>query len=177
MAINVSARSLFSPDFPTIVQDRLAHAEVPADLLTIELTEGSVMAYADVAHDIFERLRDMNVRLSVDDYGTGYSSLSYLKNLPVDELRIDQSFITAMTDDPSDAIIVQSALDLGHDLGLSIVAEGVENATTLAALKTLGVDIAQGVHISGPMPEKILQDWIADRLASHAVVDGGGQDV
>ena len=174
MAINVSARSLFSPDFPTIVQDRLAHAEVPADLLTIELTEESVMAYADVAHDIFERLRDMNVRLSVDDYGTGYSSLSYLKNLPVDELRIDQSFITAMTDDPSDAIIVQSALDLG---GPSIVAEGVENATTLAALKTLGVDIAQGVHISGPMPEKILQDWIADRLASHAVVDGGGQDV
>ena len=174
MAINVSARSLFSPDFPTIVQDRLAHAEVPADLLTIELTEESVMAYADVAHDIFERLRDMNVRLSVNDYGTGYSSLSYLKNLPVDELRIDQSFITAMTDDPSDAIIVQSALDLG---GPSIVAEGVENATTLAALKTLGVDIAQGVHISGPMPEKILQDWIADRLASHAVVDGGGQDV
>jgi EAL domain-containing protein (putative c-di-GMP-specific phosphodiesterase class I) len=79
-----------------------------------------------------------------------------------------------MTDDPSDAIIVQSALDLG---GPSIVAEGVENATTLAALKTLGVDIAQGVHISGPMPEKILQDWIADRLALHAVVDGGGQDV
>ena len=174
MAINVSARSLFSPDFPTIVQDRLAHAEVPADLLTIELTEESVMAYADVAHDIFERLRDMNVRLSVNDYGTGYSSLSYLKNLPVDELRIDQSFITAMTDDPSDAIIVQSALDLG---GPSIVAEGVENATTLAALKTLGGDIAQGVHISGPMPEKILQDWIADRLALHAVVDGGGQDV
>ena len=174
MAINVSARSLFSPDFPTIVQDRLAHAEVPADLLTIELTEESVMAYADVAHDIFERLRDMNVRLSVNDYGTGYSSLSYLKNLPVDELRIDQSFITAMTDDPSDAIIVQSALDLG---GPSIVADGVENATTLAALKTLGVDIAQGVHISGPMPEKILQDWIADRLALHAVVDGGGQDV
>ena len=174
MAINVSARSLFSPDFPTIVQDRLAHAEVPADLLTIELTEESVMAYADVAYDIFERLRDMNVRLSVNDYGTGYSSLSYLKNLPVDELRIDQSFITAMTDDPSDAIIVLSALDLG---GPSIVAEGVENATTLAALKTLGVDIAQGVHISGPMPEKILQDWIADRLALHAVVDGGGQDV
>jgi len=168
VAINVSARSLISADFPTIIRDRLAHAGVPGDLLTIELTEGAVMACRGVAHDIFQRLRDMGVRLSVDDYGTGYSSLSYLKNLPVDELKIDQALVTAMTDDPSDAIIVQSALNLGHDLGLSIVAEGVESATTLAALETLGVDVAQGAHISSPMPEKILHDWITDRtLGQH----------
>jgi predicted signal transduction protein with EAL and GGDEF domain len=162
VAINVSARSMFSPDFPTIIQNRLGHAGVPADLLTIELTEGSVMSHADAARRIFRQLREMKVRLSVDDYGTGYSSLSYLKNLPVDELKIDQSFIAAMTGDPEDATIVRSALDLGHDLGLSIVAEGVENATTLAVLKTLGVDVAQGFHIGDPMPLSVLQSCSAD---------------
>jgi predicted signal transduction protein with EAL and GGDEF domain len=166
VAINISARSLFSPDFPVVIQNQLGRAGVPADLLTIELTEGSVMSHPDAAHRIFRQLRDMKVRLSVDDYGTGYSSLSYLKNLPVDEIKIDQSFIAAMTDDPKDAIIVQSTLDLGHDLGLSIVAEGVGNATTLAVLRGLGVDIVQGFHIGDPMPESILRGWIAHRTSN-----------
>ena len=121
------------------------------------------MAYPDVAQKILERLRAMGVRLSVDDYGTGYSSLSYLKNLPVNELKIDQTFIAGMTSDPNDAIIVQSAIDLGHHLGLSVVAEGVEDAATLSALENLGVDVAQGFHIGHPMPEKLLQQWITDR--------------
>jgi predicted signal transduction protein with EAL and GGDEF domain len=166
VAVNISTRNLYNPDFPTTIANRLAHAKVPAELLTIEITEGTVMTYPDLAQHILQQLRDMGVRLSVDDYGTGYSSLSYLKNLPVHELKIDKSFIAGMTSNPSDAIIVQSAVDLGHDLGLSVVAEGIENAATLNALKTLGVDIAQGFHIGHPMPEKALQQWIEGRAAT-----------
>jgi D-xylose transport system permease protein len=162
IAVNISARSLFDPDFPTIIADRLAQAGVGADLLTIEITEGTVMAYPDLALDILTKLRDMGVQLSVDDYGTGYSTMAYLKNLPVHELKIDRSFITNLTSDHNDAVIVKSAMDLGHNLGLSIVAEGVEDEATLLALRTLGVDIAQGYHLGRPMPENLLQQWITD---------------
>jgi diguanylate cyclase (GGDEF)-like protein len=166
VAVNVSARSLCDPDFPTIIFDRLAHADIPADLLTIELTEGTMMAYPDLARNILQKLRDMGVRLSVDDYGTGYSSMAYLRNLPVDELKIDRSFIMGLTTAPNDAVIVQGATALGHNLGLSIVAEGVEDETTLAALKALGVDVAQGFHLGRPMPENLLQRWIAGRTGA-----------
>lgn len=169
VAVNVSARSLFDPDFPAIIFDRLAHAGVPADLLTIELTEGTVMAYPDLALGILQRLRDMGVRLSVDGYGTGYSSMAYLKNLPVHELKIDRAFVTSLTSDHTDAVIVRSAMDLGHNLGLSIVAEGVEDETTLVALKALGVDVAQGYHLGRPMPEEHLQRWIEDRSGADGV--------
>jgi EAL domain-containing protein (putative c-di-GMP-specific phosphodiesterase class I) len=162
IAVNVSARSLFDPDLPTIIADRLAQAGVSADLLTIEITEGTIMAYPDLALDILAKLRDMGVHLSVDDYGTGYSTMTYLKNLPVHELKIDRAFITNLTRDHNDAVIVKSAMDLGHDLGLSIVAEGVEDEATLLALKALGVDVAQGYHLGRPMPENLLQQWITD---------------
>jgi D-xylose transport system permease protein len=160
VAVNLSARSLFDPDLPTIIAGRLSQAGVSADLLSIEITEGTVMAYPDLALDILAKLHDMGVHLSVDDYGTGYSTMTYLKNLPVHELKIDQAFITNLTRDHSDAVIVKSAIDLGHDLGLSIVAEGVEDEATLLALKALGVDIAQGYHLGRPMPENLLRQWI-----------------
>jgi diguanylate cyclase (GGDEF)-like protein len=171
VAVNVSARSLCDPEFPSIIGDRLAHAGVPAELLTIELTEGTVMAYPGMALGILHRLRDMGVSLSVDDYGTGYSSMAYLKNLPVTELKIDREFIKGLTSDPNDAAIVQSATDLGHNLGLSVVAEGVEDETTLTALNALGVDIAQGYHLGRPMPENLLQHWIADHADSRTSVE------
>ena len=160
VAVNLSARSLFDPDLPTIIAGRLSQAGVSADLLSIEITEGTVMAYPDLALDILAKLHDMGVHLSVDDYGTGYSTMTYLKNLPVHELKIDQAFITNLTRDHSDAVIVKSAIDLGHDLGLSIVAEGVEDEATLLALKALGVDIAQGYYLGRPMPENLLRGWI-----------------
>jgi diguanylate cyclase (GGDEF)-like protein len=163
VAVNVSARSLCDPEFPAIVKYRLAQANVPADLLTIELTEGTVMAYPGLALGILQKLRDIGVRLSLDDYGTGYSSMAYLKDLPVNELKIDRGFILGLTADANDALIVQSATDLGHNLGLSIVAEGVEDETTLTALIAIGVDIVQGFHLGHPMPEDALQRWIADR--------------
>ena len=145
---------------------RLAAADVPADLLTIELTEGSVMAYPGLALRILQNLRDIGVRLSVDDYGTGYSSLTYLKDLPVTELKIDKEFITGLTSDPGRAIIVQNATDLGHALGLTVVAEGVEDETTLTALNDINIDVAQGFHIGRPMPEKRLHHWITERTSN-----------
>jgi diguanylate cyclase len=112
-------------------------------------------------------LRAMGVRLSVDDFGTGYSSMSYLKILPVDELKVDRSFVSDMTQNVNDAVLVQSAIDLGHNLGLSVVAEGVEDATTLGALKTLGADIIQGYFLGRPMSEDLLNQWVTDRLGEN----------
>ena len=137
---------------------------MPADLLGIELTEGTVMAYPDMALSILRTLHETGVRLSVDDYGIGHSSLAYLKNLPVDELKIDMSFIRGLVKDQNDAVIVKSAIDLGHNLGLSVVAEGVEDEETMVALRTLGVDVVQGYHLGRPMPEDLLRGWLAERV-------------
>jgi diguanylate cyclase (GGDEF)-like protein len=163
VAVNVSARSLCDPQFPAMVSDRLAQAGVPAGLLTIELTEGTVLAYPGLALGILHRLRDIGVHLSVDDYGTGYSSMAYLKNLPVTELKIDRSFVRDLANDSHDAFIVQSATDLGHDLGLCVVAEGVEDEATLTILRNIGVDVVQGYHLGRPMPQDLLERWVEDR--------------
>jgi diguanylate cyclase (GGDEF)-like protein len=160
VSVNVSARSLVDPQFPAMIGDRLTYAGVPASLLTLELTETTVMAYPGLALGILQKLRDLGVHLSVDDYGTGYSSMAYLKNLPVGELKIDQGFIKGLTTDPADVAIVQSATELGHSLGLSVVAEGVENERTLNMLKSMGIDVVQGYHLGHPMPESLLRSWI-----------------
>jgi EAL domain-containing protein (putative c-di-GMP-specific phosphodiesterase class I) len=108
----------------------------------------------------------MGVRLAVDDFGTGYSSMAYLKNLPVHELKIDRSFIRHLTRDHDDAVIVRSAVDLGHDLGLTVVAEGVEDEETMEALNVLGIDAAQGFHLGRPMPEEDLWRWFWERAGA-----------
>jgi diguanylate cyclase (GGDEF)-like protein len=183
VAVNVSARSLYDTNFPAVIRERLEHAEVPADLLTIELTEGTVMAYPELALRILHKLREVGVHLSVDDYGTGYSSMAYLKNLPVDELKIDRTFITGVTTDANDALIVQSATDLGRNLGFSVIAEGVEDEATLTALREIGVDVAQCYHLGRPMSEHLLRRWINDRpgattfpttISSAAIADDPG---
>ena len=166
VAVNVSARSLCDPQFPAMVSDRIASAGVPASLLTIELTEGTALAHPGMALGILQKLRDTGVHLSVDDYGTGYSTMAYLKNLPVTELKIDQGFIKGLINDPHDAAIAQSATDLGHNLGLSVVAEGVEDEMTLTTLKSIGIDVAQGYHIGRPMPENLLRRWIEERAVA-----------
>jgi diguanylate cyclase (GGDEF)-like protein len=166
IAVNVSARSLCDPAFPDMVADRLTYADVPAELLTIELTEGTVMAYPGLGIGILQKLRSLGVQLSVDDYGTGYSSLAYLKKLPATELKIDREFVSGVTRNFNDATIVQSATELGHNLGLTVVAEGVEDQATLTALKALGVDVAQGFHLGRPMPENLLKQWIADHTGT-----------
>jgi EAL domain-containing protein (putative c-di-GMP-specific phosphodiesterase class I) len=106
-------------------------------------------------------LHDLGIRLSIDDYGTGYSSMAYLKSLPVDELKVDRTFVLDMDRDQEDAVLVRGAIELGHNLGMTVVAEGVEGAAHVDALRALGCDIAQGYHYARPMPAADLKQWIA----------------
>ena len=127
----------------------------------IEITEDVLMVDADRALAVLARLSAAGVRVALDDFGTGYSSLAYLKQLPVDELKIDRSFVTNMRTDPTDAAIVQTAVDLGRRLGIGVVAEGVEDAATLRRLTEFGADVAQGYHIARPMPAAEFEAWLA----------------
>jgi diguanylate cyclase (GGDEF)-like protein len=163
VAVNVSARSLLDMDFPTGIAAQLAAAGVPADLLCLELTESTIMTDPDRALLVMQDLRALGVRLSVDDFGTGYSSMAYLKVLPVDELKVDRSFVGEMTASAEDTMLVQSAIDLGHNLGMSVVAEGVEDHQTLVTLQNLGADIIQGYYLGRPMDSAALRQWVSDR--------------
>jgi diguanylate cyclase (GGDEF)-like protein len=160
VAVNVSTRSLLDAGFPEQVAGRLAHWEVPAGWLVLEVTESAVMADPALALDVLGRLHALGVGLAVDDFGTGYSSMSYLKALPVDELKVDRSFIGQMATSNSDAVIVRSTIDLGHNLGLRVVAEGVENQDAWEELKELGCDTAQGFFLGRPMPAEDLEAWL-----------------
>jgi EAL domain-containing protein (putative c-di-GMP-specific phosphodiesterase class I) len=154
VAVNLSTRCLMDADLPDLVAVLLAQHRVPARLLRLEVTESAVMGDAARCLDVLQRLHDLGVHLSIDDFGTGYSSMAYLRQLPVDELKIDRSFVKGMTDTQQDAVLVRTAIDLGHNLGLTVVAEGVEGAEHVAALQELGCDIAQGFHFARPMPSE-----------------------
>jgi diguanylate cyclase (GGDEF)-like protein len=165
VAVNVSARSLLDRGFPAKVGSRLSEARVPPSMLCLELTESTIMSDPDGALAILHQLHDLGIRLSVDDFGTGYSSMAYLKDLPVDELKVDRSFVKDMTRNDRNNILVQSAVDLGHNLGLSVVAEGVEDQATLFALRAVGADIVQGYFLGRPMKAELLEAWIAEHAA------------
>ena len=167
VAVNVSPRGLTDGSLVKDVPALLAKHGVCADRLVIELTEGTIMSDPAVSVEVLERLASLGVRLSIDDFGTGYSSLAYLKRLPVDEVKIDRSFVMSMTRDGDDAAIVRSTVHLAHDLGLRVVAEGVEDASSYAVLKALGCDIAQGYLLSRPMPAEALQAWLLAWPARH----------
>jgi EAL domain-containing protein (putative c-di-GMP-specific phosphodiesterase class I) len=143
------------------IRQALARWGIPPAHLVIEVTESSLMADAARAMDVLGRLRAMGVSVSIDDFGTGYSSLAYLKRLPVDELKIDKSFVAHIASDDNDAAIVRSTIGLAHALGLSVVAEGIEDQETLEFLAKLGCDVAQGYFISRPLPVVALGDWLA----------------
>jgi EAL domain-containing protein (putative c-di-GMP-specific phosphodiesterase class I) len=163
VAVNVSARTLLDHGFAASVAAQLLAADVPPYLLCLELTESTIMSDPEGALAVLKQLHDMFVRLSVDDFGTGYSSMAYLKVLPVDELKVDRSFVKDMTRDTGDSVLVQSAVDLGHNLGLTVVAEGVEDLETLMALQAIGADIAQGYYIGRPMDTESLMRWMNER--------------
>jgi len=133
---------------------------LPADALQLEITESMIMSDPDRALATVTRLSDLGVRMSVDDFGTGYSSLANLRRLPIDDLKIDRSFVSPMMRDESDLIIVRSTINLGHDLGLRIIAEGVEDGATLQELSLLGCDLAQGYHLSRPMAARPFTEWL-----------------
>jgi len=161
VSVNLSARNLLDERLPQQVADLLAAHGVPAELLELEITESAMMTEPDRAQSLLEALAALGVRLSIDDFGAGYTSLGQLKNLPITELKIDRSFITNLGTDSSDAKIVHSIVDLGHNLGLVIVAEGVEAAHVLADLTRFGCDIAQGYYLSRPVHAEAFDTWRA----------------
>jgi diguanylate cyclase (GGDEF)-like protein len=160
VAVNLSMRNLHDPEIVDMIGTLLKRWGVPPIKLVIEITESSLMADAARAMDVLTRLRNMGVGISIDDFGTGYSSLAYLKRLPVDELKIDKSFVLHMAGDDNDAAIVRSTIGLAHDLGLRVVAEGIEDQATWDLLVALGCDIAQGYYISRPQPAARLGEWL-----------------
>ena len=135
----------------------LAEEDLPPGHLALEITESTVMTDPEHAIATLDRLATMGIRLSIDDYGTGHSSLAYLRRLPVHELKIDRSFIGRLTDGGADLQIVRSTIDLAHNLGLRVVAEGVEDAQTLVLLQRMDCDFAQGFHLGHPVPPGALR--------------------
>jgi diguanylate cyclase (GGDEF)-like protein len=163
MAVNLAAPNIADATLPDAVAALLERHGVPGDRLECEISEHTVMADPRRAMAILERLRGLGVKLSLDDFGTGHSSLSYLKRLPLDEVKIDRSFVMGMTDDDNDAAIVRTTIDLARNLGLEVVAEGVESETILRNLSDLSCDIAQGFYLSRPLPAAELDGWLAER--------------
>jgi EAL domain-containing protein (putative c-di-GMP-specific phosphodiesterase class I) len=152
VAVNLSATDLVDPDLLEHILESLRKVQVPADSLMLEITESAFIHDGATASRNMELLRVAGVRFSVDDFGTGYSSLSQLRQLAVDELKIDQSFVRGLATNTEDAAIIRAVIDLGHGMGLRIVAEGVEDDAQLSRLADLGCDYAQGYLISRPLP-------------------------
>jgi len=160
LALNVSAKSLLDQALPGKVQAALDRWEIDPRFLKIEITESSIMADPAHALAILSMLQSMGVRLSIDDFGTGYSSLTHLRELPIDEIKIDKSFVMGMTTSDADAAIVRTMIDLGHNLGKQVCAEGVEDEVVWNRLAELGCDLAQGYWISRPKPANELLQWL-----------------
>lgn len=160
VAINLSALSLRDPNLTKTIQAALDTAGLEPHYLTLELTETAVMSDPHRALDILGELDQMGVRLSIDDFGTGYSSLAYLKQLPMDELKIDRSFVMEMDQDKNDAVIVHSTIDLAHNMGLKVVAEGVETEQSWHTLQALGCDLGQGYYMCKPVDAVSFDAWL-----------------
>ena len=161
LSVNLSTHDLLDRRLAERVQQHLAKNGVDPSMLTLEITESSLLIDAPRARATINELHEVGVSLSIDDFGTGYSSLSYLRRLPVGELKIDQSFVANVLIDEQDEVIVRSTIDLGHNLGLVVVAEGVENNEVLERLRAFGCDIAQGYCISRPLSPGQFLAWLA----------------
>jgi len=160
LAINLSARDLTNRELPQIIANTLAKHDAQVDWLVLEVTESAVMEDPELALGVLNALYAMGLTLSIDDYGTGYSSMAYLKQLPVKEIKIDKSFILNLVENSDDEIIVRSTIELGHNLGLKVTAEGIENQGALDILQKLGCDLAQGYFFSKPLPISEINDFL-----------------
>jgi diguanylate cyclase (GGDEF)-like protein len=160
LSVNISARSLTDTTIVTLIADLLRASGIAPEQLMLEITESSIMFDPTRAGDVLNRLDDLGVGISIDDFGTGYSSLAHIRELPIDEIKVDRSFVTQMDGEPGSAIIVGSTIALAHRLGLSVVGEGVETERALDVLTEAGCDLAQGFHIARPMPEASLIRWL-----------------
>ncbi|RLT95333.1 MAG: EAL domain-containing protein [Ketobacter sp.] len=164
LSINISARNLQDPEFKRSICQMAEEQRVDLHDIIMELTETAIMTDPDEALTMMNALNEAGIRLSIDDFGTGYSSLSYLKKLPVDELKIDRSFVMEMASNSEDQLLVKTTLSMGHHLSMVVVAEGIEDEATLRILKDMGCDLAQGYHIARPMPGQDFLKWIAGRV-------------
>ncbi|MEM9515974.1 MAG: EAL domain-containing protein [Actinomycetota bacterium] len=160
LSVNLSTHDLLDTRLPDRVAGYLSMHGVDPALLTVEITESSLLSDAPRSRSTITDLNDIGVQMSIDDFGTGYSSLSYLRRLPVAELKIDQSFVANVLIDEQDEVIVRSTIDLGHNLGLQVVAEGVENNEVLEQLRDFGCDVAQGYCISRPLAARHFIAWL-----------------
>jgi len=174
VSVNLSPVNLQHPGILGIIVTNLRERAVPDQYLTLELTESAVMADPEHAIQVLTSLCEAGVNISIDDFGTGHCSLSYVKKLPANELKIDRSFILGMNRNQSDMVIVRSTIDLAHNMGMSVVAEGVESEDVLRNLKILGCDRLQGYHITRPLPLAALLNWLASySIESPAFVEAG----
>jgi len=160
IAVNLSMRNIHDPQLPQTIAQLLQRWDARPDLLRLEMTETVLAADPERALQTMDSLRAMGVHIALDDFGIGYSSLAYLNRLPLDEIKIDRSFVIGMMDDESSATIVRATVELGHGLGYAVVAEGVENAETRQRLTALGCDAIQGFLIARPMPADQTAEWI-----------------
>ncbi len=165
LSINLSARNLLDEDLPKTLNDLLGATGQPRGTLTLEITESVIMEDPVRAKEVLTELHELGVTISIDDFGTGYSSLGYLRNLPAEELKIDRSFVEEMDRRPEDSKIVRSTIELAHNLGLHVVAEGVQSRQVWEELKRLGCDYGQGYFFSRPMPKERVAEWYREREA------------
>jgi diguanylate cyclase (GGDEF)-like protein len=169
VAVNLAAANVLDVGLPAMVQELLTDHDLPGEALVCEVSEHMVMSDPQRVVALLAAVRELGVRLSLDDFGTGQASLAHLKRLPLDEVKIDRSFVTSMADDDGDAVIVRSTIDLARNLGLDVVAEGVETADVLQALVALRCGSAQGYYLSRPVPPEELDAWLRDHAASAAL--------
>lgn len=171
IALNATARSFQDPLLVDKLESLLSGGEIrlAPERIEIEITENILMAEIEHGAKAIGRLRDLGVSVAIDDFGTGYSSLAYLKKLPIHSIKIDKSFVLNMAEDDNDAVIVRSTIDLAHNLGFLVMAEGVETSDALDLLAVLGCDHAQGYHISRPLPADELILWIKNSSGSIGV--------
>jgi diguanylate cyclase (GGDEF)-like protein len=172
VSVNLTARQVANLDLPRQIDAALSAHGLPGDALVVEVTESCLIANPVRTREVLNRLRGAGVGLSIDDFGTGYSSFTQLRDLPVSEIKIDKSFVTRVTGSSANAAIVKSAIDLGHNLGLYVVSEGVETYATLDALTDMGCDVMQGYLFAHPMPEHDIRLWSDCRPAHPITLEG-----
>jgi EAL domain-containing protein (putative c-di-GMP-specific phosphodiesterase class I) len=162
LAINVSGREFADVNLVERVAKHLRAHDLPPDVLTLEVTETEVMADLTQASKVLDQLSGLGIKIAIDDYGTGYSSLAYLHRLPVQELKIDRSFVTNLPNEASNRIIVRSSIAMAHSLGLKVVAEGAEDELTCSMLAEAQCDFIQGYYLSKPKEGSVLQEWLLE---------------
>jgi diguanylate cyclase len=161
ISVNLSARDLHDPDLPNLISGVAAASGIQPEWIILEITESSLMSEPENALEIIRRLHQMGYHFSIDDFGTGYSSLAYLKRMPLTELKIDKSFVLDILANENDSAIVKATINLAHNLGIQVIAEGVESQDILDRLMKYGCDIAQGYHFSRPLPVDKLNQWLS----------------